>query len=85
MHRSARAPARGAACAQPSSSSRSRSSLGCATSPLGRRQLRLMSGDDVSTMGVSAFQEIKKETPQSTRTADSSATCAASRARSPPR
>ena len=36
----------------------------CATSPLGRRQLRLMSGNDVSKMGVTAFQDIKKETPQ---------------------
>lgn len=36
----------------------------CATSPLGRRQLRLMSGDQVSSMGVTAFQDIKKETPQ---------------------
>jgi predicted Zn-dependent protease len=38
----------------------------CATSPLGRRQLRLMSGNDVSKMGVTAFQDIKQETPQST-------------------
>jgi predicted Zn-dependent protease len=38
--------------------------IGCATSPLGRRQLRLMSGNDVATMGANAFQEIKKETPQ---------------------
>lgn len=37
----------------------------CATSPLGRRQLKLMSGNEVSNMGASAFQEIKKETPQS--------------------
>jgi predicted Zn-dependent protease len=37
--------------------------LGCATSPLGRRQLKLMSGDQVSSMGATAFQEIKKETP----------------------
>ena len=36
----------------------------CATSPLGRRQLRLMSGDQVSSMGVTAFQDIKKETLQ---------------------
>lgn len=36
----------------------------CATSPLGRRQLRLMSGDQVSSMGVTAFQDIKKDTPQ---------------------
>ncbi len=36
----------------------------CATSPLVRRQLRLMSGDEVSSMGVTAFQDIKKETPQ---------------------
>jgi predicted Zn-dependent protease len=38
---------------------------GCATSPLGRRQLRLMSGDEVSQMGVSSFKEIKQGTPQS--------------------
>jgi predicted Zn-dependent protease len=38
---------------------------GCTTSPLGRRQLHLMSGEQVSTMGVSAFQAIKKDTPQS--------------------
>jgi len=41
---------------------------GCATSPLGRRQLRLMSGNDVAKMGASAFQDIKQETPQSTDT-----------------
>lgn len=40
--------------------------VGCATSPLGRRQLKLMSGEQVSTMGANAFQEIKKETPAST-------------------
>lgn len=40
----------------------------CATSPLGRRQLRLMSGNDVSRLGATAFQDIKKETPQSTDT-----------------
>ena len=39
---------------------------GCATSPLGRRQLRLMSGNDVAKMGATAFQDIKQETPQST-------------------
>jgi predicted Zn-dependent protease len=39
---------------------------GCSTSPLGRRQLKLMSGNEVSTMGASAFQEIKKETPATT-------------------
>jgi predicted Zn-dependent protease len=38
--------------------------VGCATSPLGRRQLKLMSGDQVSSMGATAFQEIKQETPQ---------------------
>jgi len=41
---------------------------GCATSPLGRRQLRLMSGNHVAQMGASAFQDIKQETPQSTDT-----------------
>jgi predicted Zn-dependent protease len=37
----------------------------CTTSPLGRRQLHLMSGEQVSTMGVSAFQDIKKDKTQS--------------------
>lgn len=37
----------------------------CATSPLGREQLILFSDDDMQQMGVTAFQEIKKETPQS--------------------
>jgi predicted Zn-dependent protease len=36
----------------------------CATSPLGRKQLRLLPGDQVAGMGVTAFQEIKQETPQ---------------------
>jgi len=38
--------------------------VACATSPLGRRQLRLFSNDEVSSMGATAFQEIKQETPQ---------------------
>ena len=40
--------------------------VGCATSPLGRRQLRLISGSEVANMGATAFQDIKQETPQST-------------------
>ncbi len=38
--------------------------VACATSPLGRRQLRLLSNDEVASMGATAFQEIKQETPQ---------------------
>jgi predicted Zn-dependent protease len=38
---------------------------GCTTSPLGRRQLHLMSSDQVSQMGVTSFKEIKQGTPQS--------------------
>ncbi|MEW6273149.1 MAG: M48 family metallopeptidase [Thermodesulfobacteriota bacterium] len=36
----------------------------CATSPLGRKQLRLLSGEQVAGMGATAFQEIKQQTPQ---------------------
>lgn len=37
----------------------------CATSPLGRRQLRLMGDEQVAEMGATAFQEIKQESPPS--------------------
>ncbi|MDD3764328.1 MAG: M48 family metallopeptidase [Nevskiales bacterium] len=37
----------------------------CATSPTGRRQLRLVSDAEMSQMGIAAFQSMKKETPPS--------------------
>lgn len=36
----------------------------CATSPLGRRQLILFPAEEMSQMGVAAFDKLKKETPQ---------------------
>lgn len=36
----------------------------CATSPLGRSQLVLFPDSEMTSMGVSAFDEIKKKTPQ---------------------
>lgn len=38
----------------------------CATSPLGRTQLKLFSDDDMAQMGATAFQQSEKETPVST-------------------
>jgi len=35
----------------------------CATSPLGRRQLKLVSDSEISQMGVSSFTELKQKTP----------------------
>lgn len=37
----------------------------CATSPLGRSQLTLVNDDELSKMGVQAFQQIEQETPKS--------------------
>lgn len=37
----------------------------CATSPLGRSQLKLYSDDDMAQMGATAFQQTEKETPLS--------------------
>lgn len=37
--------------------------VACATSPTGRRQLRLVSDTEMSQMGVTAFQKLKTETP----------------------
>ncbi|WP_028080939.1 M48 family metallopeptidase [Solimonas soli] len=37
--------------------------VACATSPTGRRQLRLVSDAEMSQMGVAAFQEMKQKTP----------------------
>lgn len=38
----------------------------CAASPTGRRQLRFFPPAEVQTMGVAAFEQLKKETPHST-------------------
>jgi predicted Zn-dependent protease len=37
--------------------------VACATSPTGRRQLRLVSDIEMSQMGVTAFQQLKSKTP----------------------
>jgi predicted Zn-dependent protease len=37
--------------------------LGCATSPTGRRQLKLLSDAEIDKMGVDAFQEMKAKGP----------------------
>ena len=38
----------------------------CATSPTGRTQLHLISEEQMEQMGIAAYQDIKKKTPQST-------------------
>lgn len=38
---------------------------GCATSPLGRSQLKLISDDQMSQMGVAAYRDLQKKTPRS--------------------
>ena len=40
----------------------------CATSPTGQRQLRLFPDSEMTKMGVTAFEQTKKQTPQSTDT-----------------
>lgn len=40
--------------------------VGCATSPLGRSQLALVSDEQLNKMGAQAFQQIEQETPRST-------------------
>ena len=35
----------------------------CATSPLGRRQLKLVSDSEISKMGITSFTELKQKTP----------------------
>jgi predicted Zn-dependent protease len=40
------------------------SAVACATSPLGRRQLILVDGNQMNTMGVASFEELKKKTPE---------------------
>jgi predicted Zn-dependent protease len=48
----------------------------CQTSSLGRRQLKLMSEDQISQMGVAAFSEISQKTPHSQdRVANASVAC----------
>jgi predicted Zn-dependent protease len=37
--------------------------ISCATSPLGRKQLIMMSADNMNAMGIQAFQSIKQKTP----------------------
>ncbi|MDB5972847.1 MAG: Peptidase family [Hydrocarboniphaga sp.] len=37
--------------------------VACATSPLGRRQLKLVSDSEVSQMGINSFTELKQKTP----------------------
>jgi predicted Zn-dependent protease len=39
--------------------------LACATSPLGRRQLKLFPASEIAQMGATAFDQAKKETPVS--------------------
>ncbi|WP_370306154.1 M48 family metallopeptidase [Sinimarinibacterium flocculans] len=40
----------------------------CATSPTGRRQLRLVSDTEMAQMGAAAFQELKQKTPPARNT-----------------
>jgi predicted Zn-dependent protease len=52
--------------------------LACVTSPTGRRQLRLLSDDELSQLGVQAFQDLKTKTPLSRdRRASAYVTCVA--------
>ena len=43
--------------------------VACATSPLGRHQLKLVSDSEVSKMGVQSFTELKQKTPATQDTA----------------
>ena len=38
--------------------------VACATSPLGRRQLILVDGNQMTQMGIASFDEMKKKTPE---------------------
>jgi len=38
--------------------------VGCATSPLGRRQLKLVSDEQMTQMGIAAFTDLKQKTPE---------------------
>ncbi|WP_020650957.1 M48 family metallopeptidase [Solimonas variicoloris] len=46
--------------------------VACATSPTGRRQLRLVSDSEMAQMGATAFQEMKTKTPTTKDTRESS-------------
>ena len=37
----------------------------CTTSPTGRQQLHLISAEQMDHMGIAAYQDLKKKTPQS--------------------
>src|ERR1043166_7525293 len=37
---------------------------GCATSPLGRSQLKLVSADQMSEMGVAAYRDLQRKVPR---------------------
>jgi predicted Zn-dependent protease len=45
--------------------------VACATSPLGRHQLKLVSDSEVSKMGIQSFAELKQKTPATKDTATS--------------
>ena len=34
--------------------------VACATSPTGRRQLKLFSGDEIAQMGIQSYQQMKQ-------------------------
>jgi Zn-dependent protease with chaperone function len=40
--------------------------IGCATSPTGRKQLHLLPDSEVNQMGITAFEQLKQQTPQDT-------------------
>jgi len=42
------------------------STIGCVTSPLGRRQVMLHSGYEMTRMGIQSFEMIKQDSPRST-------------------
>ena len=44
--------------------------VACATSPLGRRQLKLVSDSEISQMGIASFTELKKKTPATTNSSE---------------
>ena len=54
--------------------------LGCATSPLGRSQLLMVPEAQMDAMGIAAFDELAKTTPQATNSAQIEyVTCVANR------
>ena len=44
--------------------------VACATSPTGRRQLKLFSGDEIAKMGIQSYQQMKQEEQIETSTAE---------------